>query len=99
MKTVSEIIDANSTARSYSSVGGFIREQQLNKSMKVKELIEKLQKFDGELEVIVQRYDGIKSYNDFLTYADINLVEDVYQRDYSTQSSKNTISKAIVIEG
>lgn len=36
MKTVSEIIDANSTARSYSSVRGFIREQQLNKSMKEK---------------------------------------------------------------
>lgn len=33
MKIVSEIIDANSTARSYSSAGEFIREQQLNKSM------------------------------------------------------------------
>jgi hypothetical protein len=40
MKTVSEIIDANSTARSYSSAREFMREQQLNKSMNIEQLEE-----------------------------------------------------------
>jgi len=67
--------------------------------MKVKELISKLQEFDGEMEVIIKRYDGIKSHNDLMTCDDISFGENVRQSGYGTDESRKIISRAIIIEG
>lgn len=66
--------------------------------MKVKELIQLLKDFDMDLEVIIKRYDGFKSYNDFLHRGDIGLEINVTLTEWKNNLDKKFLDKALIIE-
>ena len=67
-------------------------------NMKVKELIHLLKDYDMDLEVIIQRYDGIKSHNDFHHRGDIGLASNVMPSEYKNSLDKKPLARVLIIE-